>query len=244
MAAPTFHVRELQWTPEHVRRFWAFLAHSPHAAAAYFSSHSGDALIELVERRVPLAKGQRVLDWGCGPGFLLEKLCARGIEAAGLEFSADSMCQAIERCSRLPSFSGVTAVDRIPTAIPEASFDVVFLVEVIEHLLPEQIDSTLEEINRLLKPGGVVVISTPHNENLAAANTVCPDCGLVFHPWQHVGSFTARALEQLAGSRGFSGVFCAATTIGARSPLVVRALRQLLRRKAPQPHLVYIGRRK
>jgi len=241
---PTFQLREIEWTADRVRRFWSFVSQSPHASEAYFSSHSGDALIALVERRLPLTRSLRLLDWGCGPGFLLERLCRRGYIAEGLEFSEDSLAQATARCRALPTFKGVTLAQSLPTPLAAAGFDVVFLIEVIEHLSPDQLRGTLSEIHRVLKPGGAVVMTTPHDENLERAATVCPDCGLVFHPWQHIGSFTTSSLAQLAASHGFVAVSARATTIGAPAlSKITRTIRRMIGRDAPQPHLMCIARR-
>jgi 2-polyprenyl-3-methyl-5-hydroxy-6-metoxy-1,4-benzoquinol methylase len=226
----------------HVQRFWDYLAQSDHADRAYFSSHSGDALIAFVNARVPLLPGQRLLDFGCGPGFLVERLAARGLSTEGLEFSADSCARTVERCRKYPAFRGATMADSLPSSLTAGSFDSIFLIEVIEHLLPEHIDSTFHEIYRLLKPGGHVIVTTPHNEDLQAAKTMCPECGLVFHPWQHLNAFTAPSLAALLGSYGFTQRYCRATAIGSgKGAAVMDLLRRLSGRAIFQPHLIYIG---
>lgn len=239
-----FEPREIVWTPEYVRRFWSYLGQSAHAERAYFSSHSGDALVELVKKHVPLTPDMRILDFGCGPGFLVERLVSRGLTAEGLEFSDDSRRKTMARCERYPSFKGTTLADSLPSGLPAGTFNCVFLVEVIEHLLPQHIDDTFREIMRLLKPGGFIIVTTPHNEDLEAAKTMCPGCGLVFHPWQHVGSFTVPGLSAMLAGHGATKKYAAATTIGA-APLsgLARFARRLLGRTALAPHLVYIGQK-
>jgi SAM-dependent methyltransferase len=239
-----FVVKDLEWTPEYVQRFWGYLGKSPHAARAYFSSHSGDGLIAFVRKHVAIGPNHRVLDFGCGPGFLVERLASRGLKTEGLEFSEDSRQQTIERCQRYPSFGGAMLAKTVPTPLPDAAFDVVFLVEVIEHLLPEHIDGTMRELRRILKPGGTVIVTTPHDEDIDAAKTVCPECGLAFHPWQHMGRFTVTGLSARMAGHGFTETLCRAMTVGAGSGAgALRALRRVLGRETPQPHLVYIGRR-
>jgi SAM-dependent methyltransferase len=240
-----FAPHELRWTPEHVRRFWSYLAGSAQAAQAYFSSHSGDALITDVARRATLAPGARVLDWGCGPGFLVERLLARGFHAQGLEFSKESAEQTRARCGEHPHFEGVVVADGLPGPLAEASVDAVFVVEVLEHLLPAQAAESLDEIRRILRPGGLLVATTPHDEALEAVKTICPDCGAVFHPWQHLASFTARTLTALCARHGFETIACQATTLGRTwSGRAFELLRRALgRAPGPEPHLVYIGRR-
>jgi SAM-dependent methyltransferase len=52
-------------------------------------------------------------------------------------------------------------VERDPFPYPDASFDVVLFCETIEHLLLDPLHA-LTEINRILKPGGVLVVTTPN----------------------------------------------------------------------------------
>jgi SAM-dependent methyltransferase len=241
-----FAPHEAEWTPDQVRRFWAYLSNSPQADRTYFSSHSGDAIIAFAERYAPLA-GRRVLDYGCGPGFLIERLLRRGIRAEGLEFSPESVDQVRKRCGDHPLFDGITLAEQLPTPIEDASVNVVFLVEVLEHLPEKILDDTLGDIRRILRPGGFLVATTPHNEDLDLLKTICPDCGCIFHHWQHVNSFTAHRLASLLGAYGMDALVCKATTLGGRWPMkVLRFLRRAALKPwlaIQQPHLVYIGRR-
>lgn len=239
-----FEIREIEWTPERMSRFWAFFARHPRAERAYFSGHSGEALIALAARHVPLRRS-RVLDYGCGPGFLLERLLRRGIQAAGLEFSPEAVARARQRCQGQPAFGGITLAETVPSPLPAGAADVVFLVEVLEHLPDGYLDATVADVGRVLRPGGWVVASTPHDEDIESAKTVCPDCGSIFHPWQHVRSFTARTLERVFAGHGFEPVVSRATTLGGTWPgRLSRLGRRLLPgMAASEPHLVYIGRK-
>jgi 2-polyprenyl-3-methyl-5-hydroxy-6-metoxy-1,4-benzoquinol methylase len=249
---PSFHVHDVEWTPERLKRFWAYIAGTPHADLAYFSSHSGDAIVAFAAKRIPLNKAARVLDYGCGPGYLLQRLTARGIKAEGLEFSRETLEKARTRCAASPNFGGLTYVEGLPSPVQSNSVDVVFLIEVIEHLLPGQVGATLDDIVRLLRPGGYLVLTTPHNEPIDRANTICPDCGCVFHPWQHVGSYTTVSMRALFQQHGLVEKECVATTLGGSKPgqlfrRVQGALSHLLTGRANdparQPHLVCIAQK-
>ena len=250
MLTPPFAVHEVEWTPDRLRRFWAYFATSPHIERAYFSSHSGDAVIAFAARHAPLVGGARVLDYGCGPGFLLERLLRRGVNAEGLEFSSETLEKATARCGMYPAFAGITLAERLPSPLPSGSMDVVFLVEVIEHLLPVEVDATLADVARLLRPGGSLVLTTPHDEDIESSRTMCPDCGCVFHPWQHVGSYTTASLLPLLARHGIAPVVCRATTLGGTAAgrtvrRLLAGLQRVLSRKpaANQPHLVCVGRK-
>ncbi len=238
--------QEAEWTPEQIKRFWAYLSSSPMADRTYFSSHSGDAIVAFAERYVPLA-GRRVLDYGCGPGFLLERLLQRGIRAEGLEFSPESVDQVRKRCGDHYLFGGITLAHSVPSPVTDGSVDVVFLVEVLEHLPPEQLEQTLGEIRRILRIGGFLVATTPHDEDLGVLKTICPDCGCIFHHWQHVNSFTVDRLVNYFAVHGMQAVVCKTTTFDGRWAVkLYRFVRRMLIKPSiaiHEPHLVYIGRR-
>jgi SAM-dependent methyltransferase len=248
----SFAIHDVDWTPERLKRFWAYISSTPHADRAYFSSHSGDAILEFAVARIPLTAQSRVLDYGCGPGFLLQRLTDRGITAGGLEFSVETLEKARARVGQSPHFAGLTYVERLPSPVPSGSVDIVFLVEVIEHLLPDQIDATLADIARILRPGGYLVLTTPHDEAIERANTICPDCGCVFHPWQHVGSFTTASLRPILERQRLMPVDCVATMLGgSKQGRTLRRIKEAVNYvltgrandPAQQPHLACIARK-
>jgi SAM-dependent methyltransferase len=85
----------------------------------------------------------RVLDLGCGPGFLMLFLAELGVEVAGIDFSAASLRLAPpEVRSRIV----LGPVDR--PHVPEGSYDLVVCREVLEHLTVLQVRRTVEQICR------------------------------------------------------------------------------------------------
>jgi len=87
---------------------------------------------------------------------------------------------------------GVNAVTGSIDSLPyeDESMDIVFCSEVLEHLTQEVRTRGLQEIRRVLRPGGLLIGSTPVNELLAGNTTCCPECGSVFHSSGHLKSFT------------------------------------------------------
>ncbi len=241
-----FEVHPVQWTPDKISRFWAYLTSTPTAEGSYFSGLFGGRILALTAPYIP-RHAKRIVDYGCGPGFLVEQLLRSGLPAEGLEFSDVSAQSARSRCRTYPAFGGVTHIKDLPSPIQTGTVEVLFLVEVIEHLVPAQRDATLKEIQRLLSIGGVLIVTTPHREDLGRVSTICPDCGCVFHPWQHVESFDARRLADLLSQYGFDQVACKATNLEARwYGRILRAVRRLFfgdRALQNEPHLIYVGRR-
>ena len=98
-------------------------------------------------------EGLRVLDVGCGTGHHMAALRQRGFEVAGVDGSADMLEQA--RANNPGVEIHLSDVEKIP--FPDASFDFVLCVEVLRYL--PQISPCLHEMARVLKPGGVCLVT-------------------------------------------------------------------------------------
>lgn len=125
---------------------------------------------ELV--RPYLDRGARIVDVGAGEGYF-SKMVGEYISARPQQTSSSaslSLDARMSACDLFPSlfrYSGITC-DAIGTdgRLPydDATFDVVCSLEVIEHI-EDQFKFT-RELYRILKPGGVAVISTPNILNI------------------------------------------------------------------------------
>lgn len=102
--------------------------------------------------------GERVLDIGCGPGFLLRDLAlavgATG-HALGIDLSAPMVEMAARRCEGLPQ---VTTQQGDAVSLPgaPASFDLATILQVYAYVT--ELDEALGALHRALKPGGRAVI--------------------------------------------------------------------------------------
>lgn len=107
--------------------------------------------LERIVELAGTARG-RFLDVGCGSGFGLEAAAAHGFDGVGTELYPGflEVCRA----------KGLRAVPGTIEGLsfPDASFAVVFLDDVLEHL--DQPFAHLDEIARVLQPGGVLYINT------------------------------------------------------------------------------------
>jgi len=236
-----FAEHEASWTREKVGRFWDSM--SRRYGCEYFSEMVGDSLIGYVQSKVGGLDGL-IMDFGCGPGFLLAKLASRNIICEGVDFSKDSVDATARRLDGIESFRGVAAVDGIPTHLEADRYSLVFFVETVEHLLESDIAATIAELNRILRPGGHVVITTPNREQLDEMSVTCPDCGCVFHRMQHMTSWTAASLSQVSEQAGFETVIAVETMLYYQKTRTRRFgawLRQMI--LPTNPHLVYIGRK-
>jgi SAM-dependent methyltransferase len=85
----------------------------------------------------------RVLDVGCGPGFLMLFLAELGIDVQGIDFSPASRDLAPAEVRGL-----ITIGDIAEQHVPERSFDLVVCREVLEHLTILQVRRTIEQLCR------------------------------------------------------------------------------------------------
>jgi 2-polyprenyl-3-methyl-5-hydroxy-6-metoxy-1,4-benzoquinol methylase len=99
-----------------------------------------------------LPPGARILDTPCGSGALAAALAERGFAAVGADLDTEA------EATLGPAFSQVNLNESLPWR--EQTFDAVFSTEGIEHL--ENHFSFLREICRILKPGGVLLLTTPN----------------------------------------------------------------------------------
>jgi len=198
------------WTPQTIARFFGWMG--MHKPDVYFSLQLGKALVRFLDMAGVL-KG-RVIDYGCGPGYLLNLLAEKNIELHGADFSTEAVNLVNQRLSGKPRWNGVKLIRTIPSPeLPDATFDLATCVETIEHLPDEPLEEALSQLRRIVKPGGYLFLTTPGSENLEKEMSYCPFCEAEFHAWQHVRSFTPQSLRKILEDRGWDVTFCDSLTL-------------------------------
>lgn len=197
-------IHDIEWTDEKIRRLWDYYSKTPPYSKSYFSDVYGGRILRFAD--LPFSSPLDVLDFGCGAGFLYNHIArlAPNWRYSGLDFSKESVSNLNSRACNSKNFSGAFHVTSIPTELPASSFDIVFLVEVVEHLNDEHLRLTLEEASRLLKPSGLLIITTPNKEDLNKSLRFCPDCGAKYHEWQHIRSVDFDFLSNTLKNTGLS----------------------------------------
>lgn len=118
-------------------------------------------------RAVHLAKQacptiSRILDLGCGRGEIINWYCNLRMHAVGVEYS-DTACRLARKLlanNPNESFGSILQIRDCNLNFPENSFDVVFMLDVVEHLYDSQLDYYYTQIHKLLSARGVFIIHT------------------------------------------------------------------------------------
>jgi|SRR6202162_2919425 len=200
-------ITESDWTPENIRRLWDWYGTNSHVQPSYFSFLVGYGIVNFLEATGKM-RG-RVLDYGCGPGHLLSHFLKRTIlECYGVDSSKESVLKTKNRLGNHANFKEAVAINSWSAPYPDGFFDVITLVETVEHLSNDAAAAVLGEIKRLIKPGGIIMITTPFAENLEVDSIYCPFCNSEFHKWQHMRSFSKESLASLITGLGLTVEFC------------------------------------
>lgn len=117
---------------------------------------------------VPIRRGERVLDLGCGEGrHAIAAWLKTGAHCVGIDLSLRDVASAAVRAEEFRSTvpadpaCGIAfgCADALALPFADHCFDVVICSEVLEHIEPYR--EVLGEIRRVLKPGGLLVTSVP-----------------------------------------------------------------------------------
>jgi len=151
-----------------------------------------------------IPKDARVLDAGCGNGYLSSLLAERGFESHG----ADPSETGIALARKTYPLAHFTCMDLTEGDLPQGSFEAVTCVEVIEHVYAPRL--LLSSLFKALRPGGKLVLTTPYHgyaKNLALAMSGRFDQH--FNPlWDHghIKFFSRRTLGTAIRETGFEQV--------------------------------------
>ncbi len=156
------------------------------------------ARIEAVIEQVP--DQARVLDFGCGYGYVLGEALARNKkwQYTGMDFSEKFIQKLTEKYPESSFLTGDLS------DIAAGSFDVVLLLEVLEHIPSDQTLGFLTAVKTKLNTGGRLILSIPLYEDIAGNTCPCWSCGELGNPNGHVRSYTPALIEAELAMAGFT----------------------------------------
>ncbi|MBI4707870.1 MAG: methyltransferase domain-containing protein [Candidatus Omnitrophica bacterium] len=161
----------------------------------YISEEKGRRLAAkiLLNKMLKFRRKGRILDVGCAAGFLLDEAKKLGWDVHGVELSSWAVKYAKEKLG-LNVFEG-TLKD---ASFAYNYFDAVVMTDVIEHLSDPR--KVLEEARRVLKPDGILCVSTPDIESLLSKTLRAKWWGI---QQSHLFYFSRKTLNRMLDAAGF-----------------------------------------
>lgn len=171
--------------------FKAKNTHAPTIRESYL--RTAKSQVRLVQK---YASGTNLLDIGCAQGFFLYSASKARYNIKGIEISQDAAEYAVREFGL-----DVEAKPFEELRFPENHFDVVTLWQVLEHV-PYPL-TILKEVHRILKPGGLLVVSTPDIAGIPAK--------ILRKRWWdikrlHINQFSTKTLRDILQNGGFKNI--------------------------------------
>jgi SAM-dependent methyltransferase len=103
----------------------------------------------------------RLLDWGCGFGQVTALLRDEGIDVVAFDYREGLEAPSVEPLERYPEIEAHLSPEPVRLPFADGSFDTVLSCGVLEHV--QDPDGSLEEIHRVLRPGGTFFVTNLPN---------------------------------------------------------------------------------
>ncbi len=144
------------------------------------------------------AKGNRLLDVGCATGFFMEAAADEGFDVRGVEFSGVAISLA------RPDIRERIVRGDVNTLLGRDAekYDVVTAFDIIEHV--QDPGNFLAELHAILKPGGVLAISSPDTGHVL--RYLMGSRWPMLQPMQHTVLFSRRGIADLLARCGFADI--------------------------------------
>ncbi len=177
---------------------------------------------------------QKILDAGCGSGEFVIYMKQLGFDVTGMDL-AEGAIQIAKRIGASTHFVVGSAEEGLPFS--SGQFDAIWNTEVIEHLF--DIHATFSEFNRILRVGGIVILTTPFHGFLKNLAIAMIGFEKHYNPYlSHIRFFTKRTLTESLTRAGFQPVFWRG--IGRVWPVYksLFVVAQKVKSPAPAPEIV------
>jgi len=158
---------------------------------------------DFLERLWPDVKGLRVVEVGSGPAHDSLTFAQRGAQVTALDCSPTGLDLAQHFYRRLGL--GLTTVEGFADRIPleDSRFDLAFNGGVLEHFTDRQLEDVIDEMIRVVKPGGYVLAFCPNRYNLFYQANLRR---AKQHAYDFERAFTAKEIRQRFEARGLVDV--------------------------------------
>lgn len=139
-----------------------------------------------------------ILDAGCGSGWLAGKLTDKDRKVISMDIALANPQKAIQRFPSKNHFALVA--DALAMPLKENSMDCIIASEIIEHLVDP--GKFLECLFMMLKPGGVIIVTTPNNEKILYS--LCIHCNQLTPQNAHLHSINKESVKKFLPKEGSS----------------------------------------
>ena len=116
--------------------------------------------VRVVLEYLDVQPGERVLDCGCGLGWMTH--VTRELHDCRLAATDSDVARLTTTRREVAADVSVEASDVLRLPYPDDAFDKVILSEVLEHIVEDS--AALREVRRVVKPGGIVAITVPNHD--------------------------------------------------------------------------------
>jgi 2-polyprenyl-3-methyl-5-hydroxy-6-metoxy-1,4-benzoquinol methylase len=199
--------------PQTLAEFYAKLYFQAPQSATYHATYSdaeikqrylrGRVTIHAIERVMAETRDKHFLEVGCGEGFLLKVAHDSGYRVKGIDFSDFGLKRFNpEMASHMEAGSPFEILERIVK--DGERYDVCVIQNVLEHVIDPR--ALIDQLRRLLRPGGVAVITVPND--FSRIQLHAQETGLIGRqfwvaPPQHLHYFNTVTLGPFLKSMGF-----------------------------------------
>ena len=132
---------------------------------------------------LPFPPGSRVLEVGCGNGKTAVALARRGYRVTGMDFSQ----KAIDICRELILDADFVCASVLNIPFENGSFDGISAFHVLEHLTDEELNKASEELYRVMKTGGYLLVKSfaegdmRAGKGIVSGDSVIRGNGILYH---------------------------------------------------------------
>lgn len=162
--------------------------------SAFYEKIFGKDLLKISKSLKKKPQELRILDFGCGMGFFLNSLRDKGYESLkGYELD-----KAQAQTAREMGFDVEQSDDPLEWLKNcNSNYDVIFSIDVLEHIQVEYLQQTLEGMKNIISKNGALVATVPNANATMSARWRYID-------WTHKVSFTEHSLSHIVRSSGFN----------------------------------------
>jgi len=159
------------------------------------------------------SKSSKILDLGCGDGFIMEIFKKNGHKVEGIEIAKNAIMKARKKGFKVYDLS---LIEKWSHEIDQ-KFDVVFCGEIIEHVFDT--DLFLQEVRKVLKSNGSIIMTTPNIASLARRLMlllgISPHTETTARKYDagHIRYFTRSTLRKLLEENDFKNIFMASSVV-------------------------------